>query len=284
MVIKHVHLDGLVASLGGQPDRQYRLWTDGVFDRVPSVIDHAILAVEPDDDGWILVLRDVSNTLLPDDYVLTRDESRRVLSAVNELHQEFWGEYVEQIPSLDEYYSVFLRLHTVAADFSISKLIARGWELFPDVAPPDIAGAMAALLGDPALISTELTQHPTTFIHGDLRLHNLGLTADKVVLLDWEITANAPPFVEFAWYLIISATRVDASREQIIDDFREISGEHFDPRALEIALIGGLASLGWNKALDIVENPDPAVRERERADLDWWIARVRTALETWSPV
>jgi hypothetical protein len=57
-----------------------------------------------------------------------------------------------------------------------------------------------------------------------------------------------------------------------------------DPRALELAMISALAQLGWNKALDIVENPDPAIRVQERADLDWWITRVRRALETWSPV
>ena len=42
--------------------------------------------------------------------------------------------------------------------------------------------------------------------------------------------------------------------------------------------------LGWNKAIDIVDNPDPAIREQERADLDWWIARLRQAFEAWSPV
>lgn len=45
-----------------------------------------------------------------------------------------------------------------------------------------------------------------------------------------------------------------------------------------------MSSRRWNKALDIVENPDPVIRAQERADLDWWIARVRKALKTWSPV
>jgi hypothetical protein len=38
--------------------------------------------------------------------------------------------------------------------------------------------------------------------------------------------------------------------------------------------------LGWNKALDAVEHPDPQIRARERADLDWWVDRARDALET----
>ena len=39
---------------------------------------------------------------------------------------------------------------------------------------------------------------------------------------------------------------------------------------LELSVIAALFFLGWNKALDIVENPDPAIRVQERADLDWW--------------
>ena len=41
--------------------------------------------------------------------------------------------------------------------------------------------------------------------------------------------------------------------------------------------------LGWNKALDVTENPDPIARARERADLDWWVARVRRELDAWAP-
>jgi hypothetical protein len=42
--------------------------------------------------------------------------------------------------------------------------------------------------------------------------------------------------------------------------------------------------LGWNKAIDIVDNPDPAIRAQERADLDWWVTRLREAFEAWSPI
>ena len=37
---------------------------------------------------------------------------------------------------------------------------------------------------------------------------------------------------------------------------------------------------GWNKALDAIEHPDPVVRARESADLEWWVRGVRQALET----
>jgi hypothetical protein len=40
-----------------------------------------------------------------------------------------------------------------------------------------------------------------------------------------------------------------------------------------------LLELGWNKALDATEHPDPAKRSTERADLDFWVSRAIDALE-----
>ncbi|MGH7857955.1 MAG: phosphotransferase [Candidatus Binatia bacterium] len=286
VVIKHVSPEGLVPKMTGRPDAFFRLWNSGVFERMPQVIDHTMLGVEPKDDGWVVVMVDRSDAFLGDVQVLTRDENRFVLGAMNEMYREFRGEMPDGACSLEQYFDVFLSWGGLqaASEEPIIKLFIRGWELFPDVAPPDVAEAMDAIHRDPGALAQQLIKRDSAFIHGDLRLHNLGLSPDRVVLLDWELASYGPPAVDFAWYLIISATRIDATREQITDDFRTISGDDFDPVALELAMTTALAQLGWNKALDIVENPNPAIREQERADLDWWIARVRRSLETWSPI
>jgi hypothetical protein len=105
-----------------------------------------------------------------------------------------------------------------------------------------------------------------------------------VVMLDWGTqTGWAPPAVEGAWYLAINWSRIDASREQVLDDFRTAEGDRHDEDALRLALLGGLAQLGWDKALHASGHPDPAVRAREADDLAWWTARARDALEVWSP-
>jgi hypothetical protein len=269
----------------GRNDGLFRLWSSGALDRVPAEIDHTMLAMEPEGEGWLLVMNDRSEWFLGDDRVLSRDENRRVLRAVDAMHQEFWGDKPAGAYSLHEYFRAFLSHSPLALgeDWPIIRLFRRGWELFPEVAPADIVDAMGAIRADPGPLADELSRCGSTLLHGDLRLHNLGLTPDRVVLFDWELACYGPPAVEFAWYLIISASRIEATREQITDDFQDIAGERFDPRALELSMITALAQLGWNKALDIAENPDPAIRAQERADLDWWIARVRRALETWSP-
>ena len=61
---------------------------------------------------------------------------------------------------------------------------------------------------------------------------------------------------------------------------REVAGPAYDETALRLGLLSGLTWLGWNKALDVVEHPDPLVRERERVALQWWLHQAELAFET----
>jgi hypothetical protein len=72
---------------------------------------------------------------------------------------------------------------------------------------------------------------------------------------------------------------VALSREEMLAAYEEAAGPAYDAASTHAALLAGLLWLGWNKALDAAEHPDPAVREREAADLDWWVGRARAALE-----
>jgi hypothetical protein len=285
VVIKHISPRDWMIMVAGGESYLAQTWDEGVFKRLPPAIDHTMLAVEPTDAGWIVVMRDVNEHVLQEGRVLSREENRRVLAAMDAMYVEFVGEAGIGCP-LAEHFSVFSppvldRLGHL--DTPVPGLMHRGWNMFDDVAPVDVADVMHRLIKDPTPLVRELEKSESTLIHGDLRLHNMGLTDDKIVLLDWELVGNAPPALEFGWYLIISASRIDATREQITDDFRQISGDRFDPHALELGMISALMFLGWNKAIDIIENPDPMIRAQERADLDWWVARVRSALEEWSP-
>ncbi len=143
---------------------------------------------------------------------------------------------------------------------------------------------MLATLGRPEPFAAALSAFPSTLLHGDLKLGNLGFLGDRVVMLDWGTqTGWAPPAVEAAWYLAINWSRIDATREQVLDDFRAAEGERHDEDALRLALLGGLVQLGWDKALAASGHLDPAIRAREAADLAWWCDRARDALAVWSP-
>jgi len=289
VVVKHARAasDWIMRATHDDGGRVATLWSSGLLRRVPAVIEHAILAVERDGDGWVVVMRDVSAALLPDAARLSRAGSRRVLEAAAALHAAFRDQPPVALCSLADRYG-FLSPATARREAGgpdqVPKLIARGWECLPALLPADVAEAVLAVGERPEPFAAELARFPATLVHGDLKLGNVGLLGERVVLLDWGTqTGWAPAAVEVVWYLAVNASRIDATREQVLDDFRAAEGERHDEDALRLALLGGLVQLGWDKALHATEHPDPAVRARERADLDWWTARARDALERWSP-
>jgi hypothetical protein len=288
LVVKHVRDGGdWIMRASHDHGRAAELWSSGVLARVPDVIDHAVVGAERVEDGWVVIMRDVSAALIPDHARLSRGDSRRVLEAAAALHAGFWDDPPLELCSMADRYRFLspatARREADGAD-EVPRLIGRGWERFAEVVPADVAEPVLAVLERPEPFAAALSAFGSTLLQGDLKLGNLGLTADRVVMLDWGTqTGWAPPAVEVAWYLAINWSRLDATREQVLDDFRAAEGERHDEDALRLALLGGLVQLGWDKALHASGHPDPAVRAREAADLAWWTARARDALAVWSP-
>jgi hypothetical protein len=279
--------DWLVRATG-DTGRAVLLFQSGIMERIPEVIEHGVVAVEAEQGSWTIVMTDLSHALIPEGPTVARRDSRRVLAATADLHDEFRGERIQGLCALDDRYR-FLAPATAAREAdgteAVPKLIGRGWEIFFAAVAQDVAAAVAAILDDPSGLTRQFRSEAMTLIHGDLKLGNLGLLEDRVVMLDWGDRAGiAPPEVEFAWYLAINASRIEATREELIQDWLEVCGDRRDERALALALVGGLAQLGWNKALDALDHPDPEVRARESADLDWWVSAARRGLDIWSPV
>jgi hypothetical protein len=288
LVVKHV-LDGgdWIMRASHDHGRAAELWSSGVLARVPEVIDHAVVGAERVPGGWVVLMRDVSADLVPDHARITRGDSRRVLRAAAALHAAFADDPPLALCSLEDRYSFLspatTRREAGGAD-EVPRLIGRGWERFAELAPADVAGPVLAVLERPEPFAAALSRFPSTLIQGDLKLGNLGFSGDRVVMLDWGTqTGWAPAAVEVAWFLAINWSRIDATREQVLDDFRAAEGDRHDTDALRLALLGGLAQLGWDKALHASGHPDPAVRAREAADLAWWCDRARDALGVWSP-
>ncbi|HET9292386.1 MAG TPA: aminoglycoside phosphotransferase [Actinomycetes bacterium] len=288
LVVKHLRDGGdWIMRASHDHGRAAELWSSGVLARVPDVIDHAVVGAERAEDGWVVIMRDVSAALVPDHARLSRGDSRRILEAAAALHAEFWDDPPLELCSMADRYRFLspatARREADGAD-EVPRLIGRGWERFAEVVPADVAEPVLAVLERPEPFAAALSAFGSTLLQGDLKLGNLGLTADQVVMLDWGTqTGWGPPAVEVAWYLAINWSRLDATREQVLDDFRAAEGDRHDEDALRLALLGGLVQLGWDKALHASGHPDPAIRAREAADLAWWTARARDALAVWSP-
>ena len=264
--------------------REALLFASGVLGRLPDSIDHAVVAAERDGEAWWVVMRDVSATLLPDGKRLTRDEHRRVLNAANLMWEEFWGEHVRYVCSLYDCFRLFSPAIGEAEPDGLDllpKQYAAFWEAFGEAVDPDVGDAVLALVHDPEPLVTRLDARGTTLIHADIRDEQIGIDGDRLVLLDWGRASQGHPVVDFFWSICHNAWRVDATHDELVEDFRRARGEHDDPRAVELGVIAGLVMYGWVFGHSAAYHPDPAERTWAREELDWWIPRARRALEAW---
>jgi hypothetical protein len=275
-----------IGRASADPGREGLLFTSGVLDRLPDAIDHAIVAAARDGDAWWLVMRDASDELLDDHSIVPREANRRLLAAVNEMWETFWGEQVEFLAPQA------LRLQMAAPSHGrrerdgvdlLPKQLEVAWEAFAEAVDPDVAGVVLALVEDAAPLAAALDAHGTTLLHGDIRDEQIGLAGGRLVLLDWGLATQGHPVVDYAWHLMHSAWRIDATHDQLWEDFRAARGERDDPLAVELGTIAGLVMYGWILGHSAVIHPDPAERTWARTELDWWVPRARRALETWSP-
>ncbi len=261
--------------------REFGLWASGLFDVLPAGVDHAVLDGWAEDVGSTLVLRDLGAAVLSWEDRLDRDRWLLVVGRVAALHRAALGVAPEGLTALEDQIGLFgpSRARRLADERDLMALVARGWEHFERLVPADLASGVLALADDPAPLASALRARPCTLVHGDLATVNLAIEGDTLVLLDWGLAAVAPGALDLARFIAGCASVVDATREQMIADYRAAAGPAYDETAMRLSLLAGLVWLGWNKALDAAEHPDRLMRDREAADLAWWVGRGRVALD-----
>ncbi len=216
------------------------------------------------------------------DDLVSWSEHERLMSALVSMHEALADApslalcpLVDRVALLSP---VTMRAITDTTDNPLPMLIVRGWERFPDLVPPDVAAAVRAVHEVPAAFAARFGAQRCTVVHADAAHVNIGFEERQITLLDWALATWGPPALELIPYLTASASSVDVSREEILASYRVAAGPGYDDDAVHLALFLGLVELGWNKALDITENEDPLVRDREQADLDWWVTEARRTI------
>jgi hypothetical protein len=267
--------DLVLRRTGGAVSREYRLWQAGVLHALPAGVGHALVDAWQEGDKTVLVMRDLGDAVVGWSRRISREECRRLFGALAALHRAFAGSRPAGLCPLATRVALFApaRMAGPAAEgAALPRAVLQGWERFAEVVDDEVAGAVLGVLDRPEQLAGPLSRLPSTLIHGDPWLVNVALEPSEVVLLDWDLATWGPPELDLAYFLDGNWSRVDACRDELIDDFSSLSGRHGDETALELALFAGLVNLGWNKALDVA---DPA----ERADLEWWVCKARRALE-----
>ncbi|MFN8036736.1 MAG: aminoglycoside phosphotransferase [Acidimicrobiia bacterium] len=276
-----VGIDWTMRAVGDLGCKTLQLWRAGLLDALPESINQPIIgcahdpASGPGGRGTVLLMRDVGEWMVPEgDAPIPLAQHLGFLDHMAEMQARFWDfEDVYALTPLAHRYLECSPWTSVAeaaigADTFVPKLIAQGWERFPQLAP-EAAAVVMPLLHDLAPLVDALEQTPMTLLHGNWKLGNLGTDADgRTVLIDWEVPGRGPGCSELVWYLSLNAARLPHAKEDAIACYRDALERHgietgpWWDRQLALALLGGLVQMGWEKALG-----------GAGTELDWWAVR-----------
>ncbi len=249
------------------------------MDLAPDLIDHATLGAAPwGRNGWgvALLMRDVSDALVPvGDDPIPEAHHLAFLDHCSGMAARSWGwtDHLGLLPHRLRW--AWFGPDQLDGEASLGfpepvpRIAADGWRRFAARAPARIAAVVDELRRDTTPLSDAIRSTPSTFLHGDWKLGNLGRGTDgRTILLDWAYPGEGPICHELVWYLALNRARLPLghTKESTIDAFRAALERHgvttdgWWERQLGLCLLGGLVLFGWEKVL----GPDD--------ELAWWCA------------
>jgi hypothetical protein len=299
VILKHLPAEGdWLTRFSGGAGRARALWDGGVLEHVGRRADHAVIGMLREDDHDVVVMRDVGTSLLPTRTRLAAPAIDDLLRGMAQIHRDWEGCAPSGLCSPGERHRVaapaFHRDDSGPHPCPFRSVLLRGWEQFSDLAPADVTAAVFAVLADVDGLGAQLeAASPTTLLHGDFKLGNLGLRDGHLILIDWgELTGTGPAEIDVAWFAMTSTNppvgrgewAIDAMPDVVLRAYEAQSGRHLDPGAVDLACIGALAQCGFMLGAFAASDPESAAGVRASLLLRWWVDRVRQALDTtWSP-
>jgi hypothetical protein len=283
-VVKHLHVDDdwIMRTTCDVLCRPLLVWQSGLLDRLPTSIDHAMVgaAAGLGRHGWgsAILMQDVSPWLVPEgDDPIEREAESRFLDHMAELHASLWGweDHIGLLPPASRLcaFGPYLRAAQGGSGSPVLGIADDGWRRLTELAPA-IGTAVAELRHAPWPLVDALGALPQTFLHGDWKFGNLGTHPDgRTILLDWAVPGRGFCLLELGWWLQINAARIPTSKETNLELYRGSLERHgidtsmWWERGVDLALLAGMITLGWEKAY---QGPGP--------ELDWWLERTEVGL------
>lgn len=225
-------------------------------------------------DGAVfsILMHDISEYLLSDER-LTNDQLNTILLGMSRLHS-LTPPNEPDVPwcSIEDRLTLFMPHPEKLAHFRIANDILRGWELFFDYSQKNIGDLVRSLFDDIDPLKHALGQLPNCFLHGDLKLDNIGIRPDGTLsLIDWSMPMIAPSAIELGWFLAMNSRALPISLDETMTAYTSYSNieGRWHERHQSLTILCGLLIRGWRKALD-AESGEPA-------ELLWWCERASSA-------
>jgi Phosphotransferase enzyme family len=247
---------------------------------LPTPVRLPHLAVARDGDEVVLVMPDLSETLLRWESPVDVATLERVLAGLAALHGSPWHRALPAaFPWTDLRRRVALLSRASAAAYEADGLpvgarFRAGWDAFDRQVQPPVRNLVERLSADPDLLVTALARLPAAGLHGDLKLGNVGLARDGGMdLIDWQMTLVAPVAVELGWFLVANVAGLALAPDEVLERYRVVARLPNDDRwaaQWDLAVLVGIVLRGWRKGLDaeagvVLPNGQAAAR-----DLAWW--------------
>jgi hypothetical protein len=275
-----------ITRVTGNTFWEFRVWQAGIYQRVPSVIDHAMIGMARDDSSGVtrlaMLMHDRSADLVPsgDDRIAVSQHAGFIQHlALMHAANIGWRDDLGLYPL--ERRTLFFAPATIAPELAgddvpmTLQVADRGWTM---LAERDAAlfELVTAVHRDPSTLAGLLAETPQTFIAGDWKMGNLGTRpTGETVVLDWAYPGEAPPAWELAWYLALNRARIPESKSDTIARYRQalenagiVTGAWWD-RQLDLCLLAMTATIGWEKAVGDAD------------ELAWWSERAQEAARRW---
>ncbi len=276
--------DWIMRITGDHVHRPFLVWEAGVMDRTPDCIDHTVVAMgiagHGDEAELTMVMRDVAPWLVPEgDDVVPETQHRGFVEHLAALSAGFWGwqDATGLLTTMEERVRFFAP-DNIAAELSVRDVpgpIAAadaGWRALFDLSPL-LSSVAQALHAQPELVTGPLAATPSTFLHGDWKMGNLGTHPDgRTILLDWAYPGSGPACWDLCWYLALNRARLPEPKEAACHRFRAafercgVDTSGWWDAQLDLCMVAIMATFGWEKALG------------EDDELRWWERRVAEAL------
>lgn len=279
--------DWIMRATGNTDHWEHKVWSAGLYDRFPDVIDHTIIAMALDTTGGTtrlgILMDDVSASLIPPgDEVVAVAAHDGFVRHMAQLHAGFWGwqDTVGLCPMANRirFFSPANIARELLADDVPGPIAAAdaGWKRLATLRP-GLSTFLEGIHRDPSPLVEALASTPTTFVTGDWKMGNLGRHDDgRTVLVDQAYPGEAPGLYDLLWYVALNRQRLPVSKEATIEAYRaglEASGidtTGWFERQLGLSTIAIMTTFGWEKALG------------DDDELAWWAARVADA-QQWLP-
>jgi hypothetical protein len=265
---------------------------------LPSPIRAPYLGAGVDSEEFGILMPDLSSVLFDWDAPISVEALERVLDGLAGMHGAPWSASDALDPSQTRWCPLRERVTLICraslerpgpAREAVGDRILPGWDAFDRVAPAATRDIVNSLGVEPQPLLDALSNLPSTLIHGDLKLANVGIAPDGLIdLVDWQMVTVAPIAVELGWFLVSNVASLPLQPDDVLARYHAAMVKRggagaetlADWRAqTDAAILVGLLLRGWRKGADAEAGLTLASGVSAPDDLAWWCDRALEAAD-----